>query len=64
VNATILGGPHTTMIGQIIQAQFLTYFQYPQGAALSFILMAVLLVGATLYSRVLGTDAVMDAAGR
>ncbi len=64
VNATILGGPHTTMIGQIIQSQFLTLFQYPQGAALSFILMAVLLIGATLYSRALGTDAVMDAAGR
>ena len=63
VNSSILGGPHTTMIGQIIQSQF-QISQYPQMAALSFILMAVLLVGATLYSRVLGTDAVMDAAGR
>lgn len=64
VNATILGGPGTTMIGVIIQTQFITNFAYPQGAALSFILMLVLLIGATLYSRALGTDAVMDAAGR
>ncbi len=64
VNASILGGPGTTMIGQIIQTQFLTNFAYPQGAALSFILMVVLLIGATLYSRALGTDAVMEAAGR
>ena len=54
VNATILGGPGTTMIGVIIQTQFITNFAYPQGAALSFILMLVLLVGATLYSRALG----------
>jgi spermidine/putrescine transport system permease protein len=64
VNASILGGVGTTMIGNIIQTQFLTNFAYPQGAALSFILMVVLLIGATLYSRALGTDAVMEAAGR
>ncbi len=64
VNSQILGGPSTTMIGQIIQTLFILNFDYPHGAALSFILMAFLLIGASLYARVLGTEAVMDAAGR
>lgn len=64
VNSTLLGGTNTTMIGQIIQTKFLTNFEYPNGAALSFILMLILLIGASLYARALGTDAVMEAAGR
>ncbi|MGZ4114247.1 MAG: ABC transporter permease [Actinomycetota bacterium] len=55
VNATILGGPTTTMIGNIIQFQFLQAQDYPMASALSFILMAVLLVGIIAYARVLGT---------
>ena len=64
INAAYLGGTRTTMIGTIIQSLFLENFDYPHGAALSFILMAFLLIGASLYARVLGTDAVMEAAGR
>ena len=55
VNATILGGPTTTMIGNVIQFQFLQAQDYPMASALSFILMAVLLVGIVAYARVLGT---------
>jgi spermidine/putrescine transport system permease protein len=55
VNATILGGPSTTMIGNVIQFQFLQAQDYPMASALSFILMAVLLVGIIAYARVLGT---------
>ena len=33
------------MIGNIIQTLYLTNFQYPQAAALSFMLMAALLIG-------------------
>lgn len=55
VNATILGGPGTTMIGNVIQFQFLQNQDYPMASALSFILMAVLLVGIIAYARVLGT---------
>ncbi|MEO8475751.1 MAG: ABC transporter permease [Actinomycetota bacterium] len=64
VNSQILGGPKTTMIGQIIQTLFQTNFDYPHGAALSFILMAFLLIGASLYAKVLGTEAVTSAAAR
>ena len=56
VNATILGGPGTTMIGNVIQQRFLENFDYPSAAAMAFILMGVLLIGASIYARVLGTE--------
>jgi spermidine/putrescine transport system permease protein len=62
VNATILGGPGTTMIGNVIQNQFLVNFDYPTAAAMSFILMAVLLIGGSIYARVLGTEDVTSGA--
>jgi spermidine/putrescine transport system permease protein len=55
VNAAILGGTRTTMIGNIIQQEYLTNLDYPSAAALSFILMAGLLIGIFAYARVLGT---------
>lgn len=54
INAAILGGTNTYMIGNVIQAQFLTNQNYPLASALSFILMAGLLVGVLAYARVLG----------
>jgi spermidine/putrescine transport system permease protein len=62
VNALILGGTNTTMIGNVIQTQYLTNLDYPRAAALSFILMGVLLVGIFLYARVLGTEDVLEMA--
>ena len=64
VNATILGGPGTTMIGNNIQTAYFTNLDYPLAASLSFILMAVLLVGVFVYARLLGTEDVLEAAGR
>jgi spermidine/putrescine transport system permease protein len=48
------------MIGNIIQQEYLTNFHYPIAAALSFILMAGLLVGIFAYARVLGTRSIQD----
>jgi spermidine/putrescine transport system permease protein len=63
VNASILGGStNTTMIGNIIQTQYFTNLNYPTAAALSFLLMAILLVGVFLYARLLGTRDVLNAA--
>jgi spermidine/putrescine transport system permease protein len=62
VNATILGGTKTTMIGSVIETQYFTNLNYPMAAALSFILMAVLLIGVFAYARVLGTDDVLEMA--
>jgi spermidine/putrescine transport system permease protein len=58
VNADVLGGPGTTMIGNIIQTQFIVNRNYPIASALSFILMAGMLVGAIAYAKVLGTEEV------
>lgn len=62
VNAQILGGAKTTMIGTVIQSQYFTDLNYPMASALSFILMAVLLVGIFAYARVLGTEDVLEMA--
>jgi spermidine/putrescine transport system permease protein len=64
VNAAILGGTQNTMIGNIIQDQFLTTQDYPTGAALSFMLMAMLLIGMFIYARALGTEDVLEVAAR
>jgi len=64
VNATVLGGPGDTMIGNIIQTQFLQYRDYPTGAAMSAMLMAILLIGIFAYARALGTEDVLEAAAR
>ncbi len=64
VNAAILGGPDNTMIGNVIQTEYFNNSNYPTASALSFTLMAILLVGIFLYARVLGTRDVLEAAGR
>jgi spermidine/putrescine transport system permease protein len=56
INAEVLGGPGTAMIGNIIQVEFLRARDYPEAAALAFVLMAIMLVGAIVYARVLGTE--------
>ncbi|MFD1540148.1 ABC transporter permease [Nonomuraea guangzhouensis] len=64
VNAQILGGTANTMIGNIIQTEYLTNLNYPTASALSFTLMAVLLMGIFIYARVLGTENVLEAVAR
>jgi spermidine/putrescine transport system permease protein len=53
VNAAILGGTDNTMIGNVIQNQFLVFSDYPSGSALSALLMSFMLVGVLLYSTLL-----------
>ncbi len=64
VNSEILGSSSTTMIGQVIQTQYLKFQGYPTASALSFTLMAILLVGIFAYARMLGTEDVMKVAAR
>ena len=54
INAALLGTPRQYMIGNVIQSKFLNILDYPTAAALSFILMAFILVGIFLYARLLG----------
>jgi spermidine/putrescine transport system permease protein len=64
VNAEVLGGPQNTMIGNVIQTEYFNNSAYPTASALSFALMAILLVGIFAYARTLGTQDVLEAAGR
>ena len=56
VNADLLGSTDTRMVGNVIQSQFLRILDYPTAAALSFILMAAILVMVTVYIRRSGTE--------
>jgi len=56
INADYLGSTKTTMIGNVIQKQFLVVKDYPVAAAMSFVLMALILGGVLLYTRALGTE--------
>ena len=56
INADYLGSAKTTMIGNVIQKQFLVSKDYPVAAAMSFVLMALILGGVLLYTRALGTE--------
>ncbi|MET8418426.1 ABC transporter permease [Streptomyces sp. NPDC005134] len=56
VNAELLGSTDTKMVGSVIQTQFLRVLDYPMAAALSFILMAVVLLMVTVYIRRSGTE--------
>ena len=57
VNAYFLGGPNQAMIGNVIQGQFLSLADYPTAAALSFILMALILALVLVYLRAAGSAA-------
>lgn len=56
VNAQILGNPGTTMIGNVINAQYLQTTNYPLAATLSFILMLTILAIVMVYIRKSGTE--------
>ncbi len=60
INAQLLGSSQQYMIGNVIQSQFLVVRDYPVAAALSFVLMAVILVGIAIYARALGTQSLRE----
>jgi spermidine/putrescine transport system permease protein len=56
INAQLLGSPKQYMIGNVIQSKFLAITDYPAAAALSFTLMAAILIAVAVYARLLGTE--------
>ena len=58
INAEIIGAgnPDVTMIGNIIQFKYLNANDYPAAAALSFVLVAGVMVLVAAYSRIFGTE--------
>jgi spermidine/putrescine transport system permease protein len=61
VNAELLGTPQQSMIGNVIQSRYLEITDYPTAAALSFILMAIILVLVLIYARFVGTESLTGA---
>jgi spermidine/putrescine transport system permease protein len=64
INAELLGTPRQTMIGNVIQSRYLELTDYPTAAALSFILMAVILVLVLVWAKIAGTESLMGAEAR
>ena len=56
INAEFLGTPNQYMVGNRIQAAFLTEHNYPLAASLSVILMAIVVVMVVFYIRRAGTE--------
>ena len=61
INAQLLGTSRQYMIGNVIQSKFLVVVDYPAAAALSFVLMGVLLVIVFAYVRALGSRGLQEA---
>ena len=63
INAELLGGPNQTMIGNVIQSRYLEVADYPTAAALSFVLMALMLLVVLVWARIAGTEALLGTEG-
>jgi spermidine/putrescine transport system permease protein len=59
VNAQFLGGAGNRMIGNVIQSLYLSQADYPSAAALSFVLMALIMIVVVVYIRFAGSEALM-----
>jgi spermidine/putrescine transport system permease protein len=63
INAELLGTPRQFMIGNVIQSRYLEVSDYPTAAALSFLLMAMMLVIVVVWARIAGTEALLGTEG-
>jgi spermidine/putrescine transport system permease protein len=59
INAELLGTPNQFMIGNVIQSRYLEVADYPTAAALSFLLMAFMLIIVFVWARIAGTEALL-----
>jgi spermidine/putrescine transport system permease protein len=64
INAELLGTPRQSMIGNVIQSRYLELTDYPTAAALSFVLMAAILVLVLVWARLIGTETLIGAEAR
>jgi len=63
INAQLLGTPKQFMIGNVIQSRYLVVADYPTAAALSFLLMAFMLIIVIIWARIAGTEALLGTEG-
>lgn len=64
INAQFLGSASNQMIGNVIQALYLRQADYPSAAALSFVLMAMIMAAVLVYIRFAGSEALMGEEAR
>jgi spermidine/putrescine transport system permease protein len=64
VNAQFLGSAGNQMIGNVIQSLYKTQLDYPAAAALSFVLMALIMAAVIVYIRFAGSEALMGEEAR
>jgi spermidine/putrescine transport system permease protein len=60
INAQLLGGTQQAMVGNVIQSLYLNQRDYPEAAALSFLMMALIVTVVLVYIRLAGTGAFME----
>jgi spermidine/putrescine transport system permease protein len=60
INAQLLGGTGQAMVGNVIQSLYLNQRNYPEAAALSCLMMALILGIVLIYIRLAGTGAFME----
>jgi spermidine/putrescine transport system permease protein len=63
INAELLGTPRQYMIGNVIQSRYLEVADYPTAAALSFLLMAFMVIIVLIWARIAGTEALLGTEG-
>ena len=63
INAELLGTPNQFMIGNVIQSRYLEVADYPTASALSFLLMAFMLIIVVIWARIAGTEALLGTEG-
>ena len=59
VNAQFLGSAGNQMVGNVIQSLYLKQTDYPSAAALSFVLMGLIMIAVVVYIRFAGSEALM-----
>jgi spermidine/putrescine transport system permease protein len=64
INADFLGSQNQAMIGNVIQSRYLVILDYPSAAALSFVLMALIMAAVVIYIRFAGSEALMGEEAR
>jgi spermidine/putrescine transport system permease protein len=56
INAQLLGSPTNHMIGNVINSKYNELIDYPAAAAMSFVLMAIIVALVLMYARAVGTE--------
>jgi spermidine/putrescine transport system permease protein len=64
INADFLGSQNQAMIGNVIQSKYLVVNDYPSAAALSFVLLVLIMAVVFVYIRFAGSEALMGEEAR